>query len=413
MNQSNNCPLAAALAQRLRRDREELVRRWLERIVDRVALGPNDVFPTDELLDHVPLLIDGIASYLEDPVDEITADIPVVAKAMELGELRHAQGFGPHQILKEYEILGGVLFDFLVQTADEVDEPCTRGELLVCGHRVFRSVSVIQQFTTDHFLRLAQEQVKAREERLRGFNRAVSHELKNRIGAAGGAVEMLQEDWIAEDAAQRGKFTGIVARNIAAMRETLASLIELSRSEADGARERNILLPDAAAEVKRQLREFAEARGVRVELADDIPRVEVPAATLELALSNYVSNAVKYRDPSKTDPWVRVESEIRDGDESCDLVVRVRDNGLGIPEEARQQLFERFFRAHEGTVTGEEGSGLGLSIVRETVEAVGGRAWAEFPEEGSIFALSIPCRDSGKSTPSAAPHAEAVHQGVD
>jgi signal transduction histidine kinase len=88
---------------------------------------------------------------------------------------------------------------------------------------------------------------------------------------------------------------------------------------------------------------------------------------------------------------VRVEGTIRDGD-PCEVVVRVRDNGLGVPEEARAQLFRRFFRAHEGTVTGEEGTGLGLAIVRETIESVGGRAWAEFdPVEGSVFAISFPC----------------------
>ena len=55
----------------------------------------------------MPLLISGIADYLEDPSDEITVHMPVVAKAMELGSLRHAQGFPVRQILWEYEILGG------------------------------------------------------------------------------------------------------------------------------------------------------------------------------------------------------------------------------------------------------------------------------------------------------------------
>ena len=81
-----------------------------------------------------------------------------------------------------------------------------------------------------------------------------------------------------------------------------------------------------------------------------------------------------------------------DGGE-CELVIEVRDNGLGVPQEKREGLFTRFFRAHGDTVTGVEGTGLGLSIVRETVEAMGGRAWAEFnAEEGSRFCISVPCR---------------------
>jgi signal transduction histidine kinase len=80
------------------------------------------------------------------------------------------------------------------------------------------------------------------------------------------------------------------------------------------------------------------------------------------------------------------------------VVVRVSDNGLGVPREAREQLFHRFFRAHEATVTGEEGTGLGLSIVRETVEALGGRAWAEFPADGSVFAFAVPCSNPDHTT---------------
>ena len=59
----------------------------------------------------------------------------------------------------------------------------------------------------------------------------------------------------------------------------------------------------------------------------------------------------------------------------------------------RRNLFTRFYRAHAETITGTEGSGLGLSIVRETAESLGGRAWAEFPASGeSVFAFSLPSR---------------------
>lgn len=73
-------------------------------------------------------------------------------------------------------------------------------------------------------------------------------------------------------------------------------------------------------------------------------------------------------------------------------VTTVRDNGVGVPQEQREQLFQLFFRAHGATVTGAEGTGLGLNIVRETAESLGGRAWAEFPEDATIFAFSLPYR---------------------
>jgi signal transduction histidine kinase len=351
------------------------------------------VFPSDELLDHVPLLIDGIAAYIESPSDEIAADVPVVAKARELGELRYAQGFDVYQILKEYELLGAILFSFLARSVDAIEEPCTRGELLQCAHRLFRAVQVIQQATTVHFLQLMSKQVSEREEQLRGFNRMVSHELKNRVGAILGAHALLTDSFLA--AAERDRFLAMIGENATALNAVLENLITISRLDTDVRRQRNVLLPHAVKEVVRQLRAMAQSRGVQMCVVDPLPAVEVNAAAVELCLTNYISNAIKYSDPAKPDRWVRVEGEVAtppSGGDGCELVVRVRDNGLGVPDEARERLFERFFRADEAHASAIEGTGLGLSIVRETIESVGGRAWAEFDAQGSIFAIALPCR---------------------
>jgi signal transduction histidine kinase len=386
-----NCKLAAILAERMRGDREELTRRWLDRIVARVEIDPNRVFPTEELLDHVPLLIDRIADYLENPAEDIAAESPVVGKAMELGELRYAQGFDIHEILKEYELLGGVLFAFLVRTVEEISDPCTRAELLACGHRLFRAVAVIQQLTTSQHVRLANERVREREERLRSFNRTVTHELKNRIGAVLGAGQLLADPDIAADPDRRARFARMVVQNAEGMQDVLQNLLELSRMDNDARRQRNVPLARVTAEVCRQLREMAAARGVEV-MVEPLPDVEVNAAALELCLTNYVSNAIKYCDPSRGVRTVRVHGEVRDAQNGCEVAVFVDDNGLGVPEEARAKLFSRFFRAH-GTITDVEGTGLGLSIVRETMESIGGRAWAEFDrDEGTRFAVAIPIR---------------------
>lgn len=393
MDTEVNCRLAGALADRVRANREELTRRWLDRIAARVEIDPNKVFPTDELLDHVPLLMDKIADYLENPSDEITADAPVTGKAIELGELRWSQGFDAHEILKEYEILGGVLFAFLVRNVDEIDEECSRGELLMCAHRLFRAVSVIQQVTTMHYLHLAAERVNEREQRLRGFNRMVTHELKNRISSVLGAGQLLADPEIASSDAQRTRFAQMVVQNAEGMQAVLENLLELSRIEVSTRQQRNVLLPRVAAEVCRQLREMAGARQVQVRMRD-LPEVEVNAAAVELSLSNYVSNAIKYSDPQVEERWVEVTGHLgAENGRRCELVIEVKDNGLGVPEDRREGLFTRFFRAHGDTVTGVEGTGLGLSIVRETVEGLGGRAWAEFDaERGSRFYIALPCR---------------------
>lgn len=387
------CPLAATLARRLRDDRDDLTARWLERIAARVSLDANRVFPTDDLLDHVPLLIGGIADYLENPAEEISADMPVMAKAMELGELRHAQGFDVYEILKEYELLGGVLFAFLTSIVDGIDEPCMRSELLQCTHRLFRAITLIQQSTTTQYLRKYDAQIREREDRLRGFNRMVSHELKNRAGAISGAAALLREPWVGD--AERSRFVTMVADNAAQLNTVLQDLAALSRLDRSQRHHRNVLLPQAAQEAVRQLRDQARSRGVQVRIDDDLPPFEVNAAAVELCLTNYISNAIKYSDPSQAEPIVRVGAEVRPraGGLGSDLVVVVRDNGIGVPPGERKQLFDRFFRTHAATITGVEGTGLGLSIVRDTVEELGGRAWGEWEEgPGSAFFFSLPCR---------------------
>jgi signal transduction histidine kinase len=386
--------LALELADTLRASRTDIVRRWLDRIVARVTVAENRVFPTDTLLNHVPLLVDGIAEYLSSESPTVDGDTAFDGKAMELGLLRYEQGFDAYEILKEHEILSGILFTRLRTALAEISpDVATPDAVAYCWQRVAEATERIRQTTMTHFLRVSMEQVRAREERLRRFNRMVTHELKNRIGAIRGASALLSESWI--DAAQSATFQRIISQNGEALQRVLENLTELSRLEGESRQQRNVLLPQAAQEIARQLRDGASLAGVSVRLDDALPAVEVDAAAVELALSNYVSNAIKYSDKSKPARWVHVSGELtvstaeRDGE----LTVRVRDNGLGVPESSRAKLFEQFYRAHTGTITGVEGTGLGLSIVKDTIESLGGRVWAEFPSDGgSLFCFSLPSR---------------------
>jgi signal transduction histidine kinase len=384
--------LAALLADRLREAKRDLVTRWLERIKARVTLNANEVFPSESLLNHVPLLIEGIATYVASPSADLHGEDPVGPKAMELGALRHEQGFDAYEILKELEILGGIIFSFLTDVADEEKVDGHRRDFLVCWQRVAHAIEMIRQATMTHFLRLSSEAVNEREDRLRRFNRMVAHELKNRVGAIRGAAHLMGESWLSREEAER--FHRMILDNSEDLNRLLGNLEALSRIETDSRRSRNVLLPQAAAEAVRQLRDVAAANDVEVEIADDLPSVEVDAAAVELCLVNYVSNAIKYSDPKKPKRFVQIDGRLEgSGSADGELVVFVRDNGLGIPPESRGFLFDRFYRAHADTVTGAEGSGLGLNIVRETATSLGGRAWAEFPESGeTVFAFCLPSR---------------------
>ena len=387
-------PLATHLANVLRAARTDVVRRWLDRIVARVTVNPTRVFPTESLLDHVPLLVDGIADFLESDAGALGGKDAVEGKAMELGALRHEQGFDAYEILKEHEILGAIIFTTMEDALASISPAdATLQEVAQCWQRVAEAVDHIRQATMMHFLRMSAEQVRTREERLRRFNRMVSHELKNRIGAIRGASALLAEPWL--EPGQSAQFNRIVAQNGEALQKVLENLTAISRLDGEARQQRNVLLPQAAREIARQLRDSAKLNEVRVEIDDNMPAVEVDAASVELALTNYVSNAIKYADKQKADRWVVVSAELTatTTERPGELVVHVTDNGLGVPEAARGKLFEQFYRAHAGTITGVEGTGLGLSIVKDTIEALGGRVWTEFPAHGgSVFSFCLPSR---------------------
>lgn len=388
-----DCPLALVLAARVRDARAELTTRWLDRIVARVTLDPNRIFPTDQLLDHVPILLDGVAAYIEDPASVLRADMSVIDKARELGALRHSQGFDAFEILKEFDLLGNILLTFLSDVVEESDERCTPRELFACAQRVFQAVHMLQEATTTQFLQLLAGQVAEREDKLRAFHRALTHEFRNRIGASLGAAQVLEIPDL--PAARRDELVSVIARNAASMRDALEGLLELARSESDPRQQRHVRLPQAAAEARRLLRDMAQAQGVTVRIASDMPAVEVNAAAVELCLNNLISNAIKYSTTSGAQPLVEVRARLGEapGSSTEAVVVEVADNGPGVAEPEREKLFDRFFRASDAVSSGAEGTGLGLSIVRETVEALGGQTWAEFPATGgSVFAFTLPFR---------------------
>jgi signal transduction histidine kinase len=398
MSSSPESPLASALAQRLRAQNRTLALRWLERISARVQLDPERIFPSEDLLDHVPLLIEGIAAYIEDAAEEVSADAPLAAKAMELGAIRHAQRFEVHEVLKEYEILGGILFHFVGEVADGTGASCDLRETLACAHRLARAVALIQDFTIHQYMTLTRAEIAEREERLRGFNRALSHEVRNRLGAVRGAVGMLSEGFVRSDATLRDQFEVIAVENLDAMERTMTNLIELSQIGAEVRQNRNVLLSQAVFESVRGLRHLRDSRDIDVHIAEDLPQLEVPASAVELALTNYLSNAIKYHDPAKSRRWIEIRGweQAHPQTGEPEVVVAVVDNGLGVPPEARTRLFQRFYRAHTDAAANVEGTGLGLSIVRETIEGIGGRVWTDqTTEDETVFAFSLPSRRAG------------------
>src|SRR5262245_5139586 len=101
---------AGVVSRRVEAERHILAGRWLSRLNELLTVEPNEVFPSEQLLDHIPALIGEIAAYLRAPAnEEIAANTVVIEKARELGSLRHEQRASVHQLLREYEILADIL----------------------------------------------------------------------------------------------------------------------------------------------------------------------------------------------------------------------------------------------------------------------------------------------------------------
>lgn len=380
------------IAARLHAESRPLSLRWLERLNEILSVDRKDIFPSDELLDHIPLLVQQIAAYIGAPeVEELAANSAVVGKARELGMLRHAQKASVHQLLREYHLLGAILERFLREELDRLPAPPAPAQVLAVASRVSHALRVLQQTTIDTFIAEYTDQISAQQARLESFNRLVSHELRQPLGALQFAVRTLRSP-AGEPAERRARLLEIMERNAQHMVDLTAQLEGIARlrdvSGAPGAQEVDVGM--LAKEVARQLRDMADHRGVEMRIADDLPVVITDMARLELILMNLVANAIKYSDPAKPSAWVEVflSGASDDGRTIC-----IRDNGLGVAAADVPFIFESFFRARPDADAGSEvkSAGLGLAIVAECVEAIGARiSVASVEGEGTAFDLWLP-----------------------
>lgn len=382
------------VADRMAAETISLSAEWLTRLKELVPVAANDVFPSDEILDHIPLLIGEIARYLQAPdEEEIAANAAVIDKARELGALRHEQQASVHQLLREFEILGDILETFVVAEASQLIVPPSPADCFSVLRRVTRATRALTRTTVDTFIAEYTATIQERNERLRNFNRMASHELRTPLGTLLFAAAALDQPSVRGDAERLGRATEAIRGNTQRLSRLVDNLQRIARlgESTDAPNTQHIDLGVLAGDVAKQLEDMAAARGVSLVIDPDLPEICVDPARLELVLMNLVSNAIKYCDPEKPHPFVGIASA--PGSDGGTIVLSVRDNGLGVPEELQQTIFERFSRAHAhlDETLGISGTGLGLAIVAECVEAIGGTIVCEsIAGEGTTFVVTIP-----------------------
>lgn len=223
----------------------------------------------------------------------------------------------------------------------------------------------------------------------RDFVANVGHEIKTPVGAlallAEAAVETAEDD-----REQMLRFLARIRHEAARLSKLVTELIDLSRVQ--GAELRPdpapVALDAVLAEAVDRISSAAEARGISVVVGGDSGgEVQGSESQLVTAVANLLENAIAY---SPEDTKVALAARMR----SDSWEITVTDQGIGIPPEDLDRVFERFYRVDPARSRETGGTGLGLAIVKHIVNNHGGhvRVWSS-PGSGSTFTLELPAPD--------------------
>jgi PAS domain S-box-containing protein len=223
----------------------------------------------------------------------------------------------------------------------------------------------------------------------------VSHELRTPLGLIKIFCNLLAEDVELDEGTQK-KFLRNIEEEADKLETIVSDLLNLSRMESGQ------LLLDKRLQNVGQLAQAVitgmqpQSDRHRLVLDFSVPLVAlVDAQQIEKVLRNLLGNAIKYAPGGGT---IAVRGDEREGQ----VVVCVSDEGIGIPVEEQERIFERFYRVESEVSQRVGGVGLGLSVCQGIIEAHGGRMWVEsVPGMGSDFYFTLPVPPEQKPHPAA------------
>jgi two-component system, OmpR family, sensor histidine kinase SenX3 len=245
----------------------------------------------------------------------------------------------------------------------------------------------VARLGTRYILLIAEDRTESYrlEEVRRDFLANISHELKTPIGAVGLLAEALAS--ASDDPPQVRRFAAQLLTESERLARITQEIIELSRLQSQDALTKadRVDISHVVAIAIDQNRVVADSHRIRLVSGGDKHAVVYgDEALLAVALHNLISNAIQYSPEG---------SRVGIGVNSSEGVVEiaVTDQGVGIPEDELDRVFERFFRSDPARSRNTGGSGLGLSIVKHVVQNHGGdiRVWSQ-PGNGSTFTVRLP-----------------------
>ncbi|MGB9605186.1 MAG: sensor histidine kinase, partial [Bryobacteraceae bacterium] len=215
----------------------------------------------------------------------------------------------------------------------------------------------------------------------------VTHEIRTPLTAIQGSSELMTRYNLSEE--KRRQIAELIhseSRRLAHMIETFLSVERLSAGQMQLRRE-PFLADEVVAACVARVRPLAERKNIRVR-AEPIEdgALEGDRELMEYAIYNLLTNAVKYSPPD-------TEVTVSGGRHGGRVRIAVKDQGYGMDRDELRHIFQKFYRTRRAEASGEKGTGIGLSIVREIVTQHGGSIEVESePGKGSCFTVVLPAR---------------------
>lgn len=216
-----------------------------------------------------------------------------------------------------------------------------------------------------------------------------SHELRTPLTSVKGYVDTLREDIKTGRYTDSEKFLDIVSNNVDRLMDLVNDMLTINSLEYSSQDLKwEVVNPMVVTEqIVAELSVLANAKNISLFIDVDAPNFLADVRKVEQVLRNLVSNAIKYIPEGKTIN-IRWQRDIKEF-----VILRVTDNGSGIPEAHLDRLFERFYRIDKGRSRDSGGTGLGLAIIKHIMQSHGGTvAVKSIVNEGTEFICSFPIK---------------------
>jgi PAS domain S-box-containing protein len=380
---------------------EELLKEANQELEERIRLRTLQVTQIAQqfkfLADSIPHIVwtakaDGTFDYFNDKWTRYAGIVPGPAFERSWERIIHPDDLLFTRRAWEQSVLTGEPFEVEYKLKKSPEE-AYRWHLAKAVSMIDEYGHVLKWFGTStdiHDYKLAEEGLKKKNEELYKINSdldnfvyTASHDLKAPVLNLEGLINYLEKVINRKDTMQQEKVLEMIKGSVQKFKLTIKELTDISRIQKNMEEDIDLVnFNDLVEEFCYTHREQLNTFGANIVTDFQVETMKFSKKNLRSVVFNLLSNAIKYRAVQRK-PHVMISTEVT---EEKDLLLSVRDNGLGIAEDQIEKIFGMFKRLHDHV----EGSGVGLYIVKRIVENAGGRIEVESHlNEGSVFKIYL------------------------